>query len=151
MLGKIFTFAVVVLMMGISATKADTVESFLIFKGKLKCANNSADNAETRNCINNMAVKFIKKMRDNAMCNTQTCIVRVPCVDNKCNGNGYRVIYEPSASGNNIHITLASGKKAEYGQCGTCNGIDPRDEKQIPVELLPGNGGVILEFPAKYK
>ena len=132
------------------ADSAESLLSFRIDKLAEQCSDVVRDNSEKRSCIERMSEKIFQKMRRNVVCNTATCVVRIPCSESKCHGSGYLVTYEWMESGYNIHVELASGNIAEYSQCGTCNWIDPVDDEQIPIALMPAGGYVLLEFEAKY-
>lgn len=130
-----------------SATNTpQTAAKFRINDAKNDCAAQAGDNSEIRNCINESAVAP-SSIPGEMRCSSETCMIELSCNGSSCSGSGYSVVYQFHDCCNYIHIKLSSGKKAEYVQCGTCNGIEPVDEKQIPLELLPGDGTVLLEIP----
>lgn len=134
-----------------SAQNTFSTDSFIITKAKDSCGDNAANNADITNCINELAVRLGPYLHGAPVCKGATCMISIPCHGGECVGAGFSVIYKPTDAGNDIHIRLASGKKAEYVQCGTCIGIDPADSRQMPLELLPGDGVVILEFSSEFK
>ncbi|WP_407051558.1 hypothetical protein [Methyloraptor flagellatus] len=133
------------------AQEADAVMSFRLFQAKEGCGERAKSNAERRACIWKVANQLTAKMRDDILCDARTCVARVRCNGDRCSQNGYSVDFVWADTGYDINVTLPSGKKAQYGQCGTCSNIEAVDDAQMPIEVLRGEGYVILEFLARYK
>lgn len=128
---------------------ADDGITFRIDKIYEQCSEVNTDHATYSNCLSTAAKKISSKMKDNIVCFSDTCVVRMKCERNggRCANNGYAVKYTSTDTGSDIEFTFPGGKSAHYGQCGTCSQMEPDSDSEMPLRSLTSNLGILLEFP----
>jgi uncharacterized protein len=67
--------------------------------------------------------------------------------DAEFEGFGYRVEYKSADYGRNIFITDPTGAVTEFGQCGTCNGMDYDQGPLKSASLRYDGNELIIEVP----
>jgi hypothetical protein len=116
-----------------------------------KCGEVDPDQATYRNCIYEASGKLAAKMSTGVLCSSDTCLVKIPCVTknerSKCQGSGFKIKSDPDDSGYSIVITLASGRVAHYGQCGSCAAMEPVGNEKLDLRLIGTEKYEVLEFP----
>jgi hypothetical protein len=115
-------------------------------------------NSKYRDCVERATKTQGAQLKQKA-CGPKSCFYRLSRIrgdrvegifqgNAEFEGFGYNVEYKPADYGRTIIITDPTGAVTEFGQCGTCNGLDYDHGPLKSASLRYDGNELILEVPA---